>query len=1029
MKASSKKKSFITRTALFIFFALLFFAETKAETISWRAFTIANGLADDRVNRIVRDSRGFLWLCTGEGLSRFDGYAFKNYTQADGLPHRVISDLIELDDGTYLVGTYDGLTIFNPKGEANPKSEIQNPKSEMMFRTFRPADAKPDGKSAVVRDLQKTRDGKIWAATMDGFYRLLNENGEWRFDRIEHELWQSNARLLEFIAVLEDRRGALWLGMPSGVFRFEPESGRVSLVFEGGVQSLLEDRDGRVWVGSGSGSTYGINVLSFSEGEDQPVLTANFTKKNGLANDDWINYLMETGDGRILAATTKEVFEFLPNARSGEPNFRSIVSSVDSVSLGEDGGGNVWIGTQTLGALKLSQHGFSIFGEKDGIPAKEIFSIFGGEEMFVASGTNEILHFDGAKFSAVKPSGMMGRGWGWNQIDFRSKVDGDWWIATYLGVRRYPSVKKFEDLARVAPKKIYNAQDGIYTEEVFRMWEDSRGNVWIYTFGKVGDDDSYLHLWERTTDKIRRFGKADGLPHVNNVTAFTEDAAGNIWLGFYAGGAARFRNGKFQYFPVKEGFPRGFVGAAYSDKGGRVWLATGNSGIVRVDNPTEDKPSFANITVAEGLSSNAATCFTEDNFGRIYVGTGHGISRIEPTTGRIKLYSQADGLPYSAVRTCGRDAEGNLWFAQKFNLARLTPEADEKSVPPPIFIADLQINGETVRKLSELGETAVENLDLNPEQRRIQIGFFALGFSTGETLRYQYRFDNSDWSEPSAQRTINLNLAPGSYDFQVRAVNSEGLTSENPARVAFSIARPVWQRWWFLLFAALFFSGVIYAIYSYRLKRLLELERVRTRIATDLHDDIGSSLSQIAILSEIVRQKVGDNGANEPLNLIADTSREMVDSMSDIVWAINPDKDSLADLIQRMRRFASDILDSSDIAYRFHFDEKHREIALGANIRREVYLIFKECVNNLVKYANAGAVEMSVMIENNSLVLKVKDDGKGFDTEAVFNGNYDGFGGNGLINMRRRAESLGGNFVVESRKNAGTNVTIKIPVK
>ncbi|HSK70812.1 MAG TPA: two-component regulator propeller domain-containing protein [Pyrinomonadaceae bacterium] len=1024
MKAPAKNLFIVlSNAALFLLF--LFLIQIEAAKLPFRAFTTADGLADDRVNRIIRDSRGFLWFCTSEGLSRFDGYEFKNYTQADGLPHRNINDLLELENEIYLIATSDGMTVFDPNGSINAQTG-----AAPMFRAFRPSDVKSDGKSAIIRDLHKNRAGEIWAATMDGFYRLSTENGEWHFTRIEHELWQSHLRLLEFITILEDRRGALWLGMPNGLFRFEPSSGKISLIFKAGVQSLLEDRGGRIWVGSGSGSNYGINLYVFPEGEDQPVPAQNFTKKNGLAAEGWINYLMETSDGRILAVTPNDLCEFQPHAQKGEPDFRTIVSSVDGVSLGEDGGGNGWLGTNTLGALKLASRGFVIYGESEGVPAAEINAVFGGggEEVFAVSGVNEMLRFDGVKFTSVKPFGMTGRGWGWNQIDFRSRFDGDWWIATFQGVRRYPAVEKFEDLARVKPKKIYKTGDGLYTDEVFRMWEDSRGNVWIYVFGKIGDEDSYLHLWERATDKIRRFGKAEGLPHTSNVTAFAEDRAGNVWLGFYGGGAARFRNGRFHYYSVQEGFPSGFVNAAYTDREGRVWIATGNSGIVRIDNPTDDEPRFVNITVAQGLSSNRATCLTEDNFGRIYIGTGRGISRIEPNTGRIKLYSQADGLPYSAVQNCGRDALGNLWFRQKFILARLTPAAEERSSPPPIFIADLLVNGERVEKLSELGETSVGNLELNPEQRQIQIEFFALGFSTGETLSYQYKFAGADWSEPSAQRTVNLNLAPGSYNFEVRAVNSEGAASEIPARVSFSIARPVWQRWWFLLSAALIVSAVIYLLYRYRLKRLIELERVRTRIATDLHDDIGSSLSQIAILSEVVRQKINAEGASEPLNLIAGTSREMVDSMADIVWAINPQKDHLSDMIRRMRQFSGDILEAKNIAFRFHLPEKLKDAALGADLRREIYLIFKECVNNLAKHSAATEAEISIRLENESLYIEIKDNGRGFDAAEKLDGTADGYGGNGLPNIKRRAASLNGEFIIASQPGRGTNISIKIPL-
>ncbi|HRH46542.1 MAG TPA: ATP-binding protein, partial [Pyrinomonadaceae bacterium] len=221
-----------------------------------------------------------------------------------------------------------------------------------------------------------------------------------------------------------------------------------------------------------------------------------------------------------------------------------------------------------------------------------------------------------------------------------------------------------------------------------------------------------------------------------------------------------------------------------------------------------------------------------------------------------------------------------------------------------------------------------------------------------------------------------------------------------------------------------------YTIYRYRLKRLLELERIRTRIATDLHDDIGSSLSQIAILSEVVRQKVGDNGANKPLNMIADTSRELVDSMSDIVWAINPNKDSFSDLVKRMRRFASDVLEAKDILFKFEFSESSKNTALGADIRREVYLMFKECINNLAKHSEATNTEISILIEGNNLAVKIKDNGRGFyvppfDEHTTF----EGFGGNGLFNLKRRTENLGGKFQIDSEIGKGTTVSFEIPLK
>jgi signal transduction histidine kinase len=226
-------------------------------------------------------------------------------------------------------------------------------------------------------------------------------------------------------------------------------------------------------------------------------------------------------------------------------------------------------------------------------------------------------------------------------------------------------------------------------------------------------------------------------------------------------------------------------------------------------------------------------------------------------------------------------------------------------------------------------------------------------------------------------------------------------------------------------------GAIVYALFRYRVERAIELERVRTRIATDLHDDIGASLSQIAILSEVVNQRLGSNGAraiSEPLQMIAGTSRELVDAMSDIVWAINPRKDHLSDLVQRMRRFTSDILSARDI--RFHFrapgaDEKN--IRLGADLRREVYLIFKESINNLAKHSHCTETDVLFQLAHDWLTIKISDNGRGFDVARVINGEHSGLGGHGLLGLRRRAEALSGTYEIQSERGAGTIVTLHVP--
>ncbi len=272
----------------------------------------------------------------------------------------------------------------------------------------------------------------------------------------------------------------------------------------------------------------------------------------------------------------------------------------------------------------------------------------------------------------------------------------------------------------------------------------------------------------------------------------------------------------------------------------------------------------------------------------------------------------------------------------------------------------------------------------------MQIDFFGLSFAAGDAVRYQYKFEGAggEWSAPTEQRTVTANLSPGKYRFLVRAVGPDGAGVGSPASVSLNILPPVWQRWWFLALAALVAGSVIYRVARARARRALLLERVRTRIATDLHDDIGASLSKIAILSEVVSHRVNAdaNGAGspvaEPLATIAGTSREMVDSMSDIVWAINPKRDRLSDLAQRMRLFASDLLSARDIQFTFRAPDAARDITVGADLRREVYLIFKETVNNLAKHSACEDAEIELRLAGSRLVVRVSDNGKGFDHDA-----------------------------------------------
>ena len=991
-----------------------------AEQLPIKTFTTADGLANDAINQIVRDSRGFLWFCTAEGLSRFDGYQFTNYTTDQGLPHRSVSDLLEARDGSYWIATGHGLSRLNPSGAP-------------IFTNYLPG---ADQRSAQIEVLLQDRTGTIWLGTHAGVYRLITAAPTVQFQFVDFGMpTEAEGDLVQ--TMLADRQGNLWVGTTgSGLYRRRTDGRIEHYTIANGlpvnrVSSLLEDRSGKLWIAT----NHGLAELVSQPDPASSVIAHLYTTKDGLASD-WIEALFQSADGRFWIGTDNGLDEFHETAQRKDPKFRTYttangLSSHYVMALAEDRDGDLWLGTDSGGAMKLAHSGFTNYTEADGLAVAGVDAIFenhAGELCVISSGTKHFINLlDGQRFSSVWPAfpKQINRfGWGWNQVTLQDN-SGEWWLPTSEGLARFPAVSRVVDLAHTAPVAFYTTRDGLPFADVFRLYQDSSGNIWIST---LSDLNNGLTRWERASGTLRTFSERDGLMSLKDrpPMSFVEDAAGNLWIGHWTGGLSRYSAGRFTSFDQADGLPAGSIRSLFLDHDHHLWIASSTGGLARVDDSTSARPRFTTYTTVQGLSSNDVWCITEDRFGLLYVGTGKGLDRLDPKTGRVKHYTAGDGLLLGKVTSAFCDSHGVLWFASNVHgLSRLVPEADPIETPPPIFISGLRIAGEAY-PLSRLGETEVARLDLGPNQNQVNIDFVGLDFGSGETLRYQYLLEGADrdWSSPTDQRSVNYpNLAPGRYRFMVRALNAEGLASTAPAALTFRVFPPVWRRWWFLTLSVIVIGLAIYAAHRQRVARLVELERVRTRIATDLHDDIGANLSLIAMLSEVARGQLqgDDSRLKEWLSTIATTSRDTVDSMSDIVWAVNPKRDHLRDLTRRMRRFADDILAARNIELQFKTPEANPDLKLGADLRRELFLIFKESINNLARHSGCTIASVELNVEAGWLVLKMIDDGKGISQAQIADGT-------GLGSMRQRAERFGGSFEVSDQAEGGTRVTLKVPL-
>jgi ligand-binding sensor domain-containing protein/two-component sensor histidine kinase len=981
----------------------------SARRLPIQIYTTANGLARDNIRCIVQDSHSFLWFCTTEGLSRFDGYEFVNYGAAQGLPSNVINGFLETGDGLYWVATETGLCRFDARSKTVSRFHCLS--SSHDGGVPRPWVLYPDG------------EGGVWCGTItahDGLYHLAR--GETSFRHVDLPMATPSVTALR-----RDRNGVLWIGSPDGLYLLDRTGhstvlGTAEGLPNGFIMALLEDRDGRMWVGTREG-------LAQIETKSGQRSIRTFGLHDGLPGPR-IESLLQTRDGAIWAGTTGGLAELVTDPAQGGRKFRSYtlaqgLSARTVGSLTEDREANLWVGTFGSGAMKVARNGFTTYSDEDG--ATSISSLFTGRGHALCAVSRRTENgpdlqlgcFEGERFYWTRlawPKTLSYFGWGHGQIAAQD-AHAEWWIATGHGLYRFPRAERVEALAGAYPVGVYTTRDGLPGDNIYCVFADSHDGIWIGTIGPRLEDA--LSRWDRASSSLHIFSDAELMPKAV-PTAFAEDRAGNVWVGFYHGGLARYRNGSFDLYGSTVGL-EGDLNSLLIDSQGRLWIAT-SLGLMSVSDPTSEHVRFERYRASAGLSSDDVTAVTEDHFGRIYAATGRGIDRFEPTQGRlgpVKHYTRADGIVPGELNLALCDREGNLWFSTPLGVSRFIPGTDPAVPPPPVLITGLNVGG-VPQAIPDLGASSIPALRL--PRAPLRISFVGLGYSPGETMRYEYRLrDEETWSPLTGQRSVTYaNLSPGDHMFEVRAVAGDGLASPEPATVAFTVLPPLWRHWWFLAACLAFTAAAVYAMHKYRVNQLLAVANMRTRIATDLHDDIGASLSQIAILSEVARHEIAASGApvQEPLSAIAGLSREVVDSMSDIVWAIAPEHDRLTDLVYCMRRFAGDLLAAREIALHFRTAIAEHDLRVNAGARRQLYLIFKEAIHNIARHSRASEVEIQLARDAAFVYLRIRDNGVGFDPDAEYDGR-------GLRSMRKRAETMAGKMQVESSKQ-GTTIWITV---
>ncbi len=980
---------------------------------SLKRFTSRDGLPTNSVMSIERDGRGYVWFGTQEGAAVYNGHAFS----VINMPNRAVSNYI-----------FDVLTAS---------------------------------------------DESVWFGTDGGGLHRLKD-GSWASFDTASGLAHNAIRVL-----LETKSEAggqiIWVGMREGLSKFENDAWTSFTDKEGlpdkRVRSLLETLDdagkSTLWIG-----TYG--GLAVWRDDEKKV----FDEKNGLPGKT-VFALLETkneaGADVVWAGTDKGLAKYENGSWQTFENLsETLTKSVRALgkSSKSDGTTTVWVGFDDAGIAYFDKGKWFFLDETDGLPNTIIFAFAetGAPDgsVWISNLAQGVSRFERSNWHSLSDPKMLP-----NKIVFDVEEtvsetgEKAFWFATYGG-----GIARFQN----GVWKKFGKDDGLLNDFAQTLYEtkDETGKQVLYAGTEKGllkfqndkweeiplvADVPLIEVWNiretktesgkqellisasyglfRKSDEAQIvYDKNNGLPDRRVRDALeivSETGEKTLWVATYSGGLAKMEKGVWTVYNDKNGFPTNktyTLAEIKTENSRQLWVGTGGGGIVVFDLEKPDE-KFRVISSETGGLTPSDTIYKifQDEKKRIYVTTNKGVARITPVAGGeiseydSYIFTTEDGLPENeCVSGAGFvDDAGRVWVGTVGGAAVLDLSREmHGDATARLFLENVLVNGE---KRSLAPNTALPYSENNIVFEYVMPTNFRESATVYRTQLAGLEEKPTDWTH-ELRREFTY-LPDGEYVFKVWGKDAGGNVSQT-LEIPFRVRPAWWQTWWafllYLLATALIVALIAYAVYRNRYLRMLEIERVRTRIATDLHDDVGTSLSKISILSEVLSRGDGKIGEEEKESLaaIANTSRKVVGSMSDMVWSINPNRDNLRDTIQRMRRFAVELLMARDIEFSFDAPDDEREIKLDVDLRRQLYLVFKESLNNAVKHSGCTRVEIELKPKRDSIILRVSDNGRGFEPEE----NPEG---NGLTNMQARTAEIGGKFEILSKKGEGTSIILQIP--
>ncbi len=1009
------------------------------------------GLSQSTIYAIVQDSQGFMWFGTQDGLNRFDGYSISVFkhdaSDSNSIADNSIWSLLNDRDGNLWIGTM--------RGGLERYDLAQN---KFFHYPHRDGDQTSVSENNVISLFQDS-NGEMWLGTLNkGLNRYNKSTGtfsRYSFEELNPYSLSNNT----IWSITEDRNKNLWVATWSGLCRLQlPPNGEelksphfisyhhnptiAGSLSNENIQTLYMDRYGTLWVGTWGGGLdrYNETTNSFShfvhDAKNPKSLSSNLILS--IHEDSKGMLWIGTGDAGLNAFN--RITNTFTRYKSVPQNPNSLNNDIIS-KLYEDDSGILWIGTGAGGVniydwrKNRFTHYYDDLNNPNDMNGNDVWAILEDKdgELWVGTYGNGLNHFSRSRKEirtyAHNPRDNHSLSNN-NVLALCEAFDGSIWMGTEGGgLDRFDKSSK----AFVSFRHDPNIPNSLSFDEITALCEDRNGDMWI---GNKGGGIDRLRKRTSTFIHYRADEKDPAALAGTSVMVIYEDRRGIIWIGSLGGGVHR-------YIPGTNSFKRyeastrqsstlnnNTVLSIYEDTSGILWMGTYGGGLNRFDPTTE---SFTHFTEQDGLSNNVVYGILPDKAGNLWLSTNKGISRFNPANNQFRNYDLKDGLQgneFNQGSYCA-SRNGELFFGGINGINAFFPDSiGENNFIPPVHLTNFKVFDKVV-PISHMLATA-KQIELSYAENFFSFEFVALNYTSPEKNRYAYMLEGLDrsWnSAPSRRRYASYtNLDPGHYVLRVRGSNNDGIWNEQGMSVGITITPPYWKTWWFRVLATVVIAAILFLLYRYRVNKLLEIERIRSSIAVDLHDDIGSTLTEIALFSDVGLRELHakTNGRPEKANIpkiesllqeIGTTSRGLVDAMNDIVWAVDPKNDSFEFLLLRMKTHAGRMLEAKGINYEIDIPEELSELHLPLSFRRRFYLIFKEAINNVIRHAQSTKVLLTIRREGQSLIMTIVDDGKGFNADLARDGN-------GLGNMKKRAGTLDGDLTIMSQQGKGTTVQL-----